>query len=185
MNNLIIGLIIFLGVHLSLRAVNLRAAIEAKIGKMGFKGVFSFLAITGLILIFMGYGQYRPEAEIVYDLGHAGKGITYILTFISIVLILSSFLGGFIKAKIVHPQLAAVKLWAFGHLLANGDNASIILFGSFLAWAVLSRIKMGKAVRENVKWGRGDEGAIAFGILIWCTIAFMLHPVLFGVKVFG
>lgn len=185
MTLLLIGLFIFIGAHLSLRAVNLRTSIETKIGKMPFKGLFSLVSLAGLIFIIAGFSQFRPIAPEIYTPPFWGKYINYIFTYISVVLFLTSYLGGKIKAKIVHAQLAAVKFWALGHLLANGDLASVILFVGFLIWAIIARVLIGKVERQIVAWGRGDEGSIAFGILIWCTIAFKLHVVLFGVQIFG
>ncbi|MEK7660934.1 MAG: NnrU family protein [Pseudomonadota bacterium] len=184
MEKLIIGLVIFLGGHLALRLTGPRAKIEAKIGKMPFKGLFALVALTGFVLLIMGYAAYRPNAPEIFAAPSWGKYANYLLTLVSIILFLASYMPGKIKAMTVHPQLAGIKAWALGHLLANGDAASVILFGSFLAWAIVTRILYGKAVRENVAWNRRDEGAIAFGILIWVAIGYKLHPVLFGVSAF-
>jgi len=184
MQNLIVGLVIFLGAHLALRLVGVRAKIESKIGKMPFKGIFSIVALLGFVLLIMGYGEYRPDAPEMYSPPEWGKYANYLLTLVSIILFLASYMAGKIKAMVVHPQLAGVKAWALGHLLANGDVASVILFGSFLVWAIVTRILYGKAERVNVAWNRRDEGAIAFGILVWVAIGYKLHPILFGANGF-
>lgn len=184
MQNLIIGLIIFLGSHLALRATGLRATIEGKIGKMPFKGLFSLVALVGFVLLIVGYMDYRPIAPELYAPPTWGKYVNYLLTLLAMILFLASYMAGKIKAMVVHPQLAAIKAWSLGHLLSNGDAASVILFGSFLAWAVITRILYGKAERQNVAWNRRDEGAIAFGILVWIAVGYKLHPVIFGASAF-
>lgn len=184
MEKLILGLAIFLGSHLALRLTGLRAKIEGKIGKMPFKGLFALVALAGFIVLIIGYGAYRPNAAELYAAPAWGKYANYLLTLVSIILFLASYMAGKIKAMVVHPQLAGVKAWALGHLLANGDAASVILFGSFLVWAVITRILYGKATRENVAWNRRDEGAIAFGILVWVAVGYKLHPILFGASAF-
>lgn len=184
MQNLIIGLSIFFGAHLSLRATGARAAIEGKIGKMPFKGIFSLISLIGFVLLIIGYVQYRGIAPELYAPPMWGKYVNYLLTLLAMILFLSSYMAGKIKAMVVHPQLSGVKAWALGHLLANGDAASVILFGSFLIWAVVTRILCGKAERQNVKWNKRDEGAIAFGILVWIAIGYKLHPVIFGASAF-
>ncbi|KAF0111555.1 MAG: NnrU family protein [Hyphomonadaceae bacterium] len=184
MEKLVLGLVIFLGGHLALRLTGLREKVEAKIGKMPFKGLFALVALVGFVLLIMGYAAYRPTAHDLYTAPSWGKYANYLLTLVSIILFLASYMAGKIKATLVHPQLAGVKAWALGHLLANGDAASVILFGSFLAWAIVTRILYGKATRENVAWNRRDEGAIAFGILVWVAIGYKLHPILFGASAF-
>ena len=184
MNNLIIGLVIFLGAHLFLRT-KLTQNIKEKIGAMPFKGIFSIISLVGFVLIIIGYGQYRPIAPELYLAPKWGKHLNYLLTLVSMIMLVSGYLKGKIAAIIKHPQLNAIKFWAFGHLIANGDLASFILFASFLGWAIISRILQPKSERQNVPWGRNDEASIAFGILLWITIGYKLHPILFGVNPFG
>lgn len=184
MTILITGLVIFFGVHLCLRLGSFRTNAEAKIGKMPFKGLFSLVVLVGFVLLIIGYAQYRPIAPELYTPPTWGKYANYLLTLLAMILFLSSYMAGKIKAMVVHPQLAGVKAWAIGHLLSNGDAASVILFGGFLAWAVLTRILCGKAAREDIKWNKRDEGAIAFGILVWIAVGYKLHPVIFGASAF-
>lgn len=184
MNLLIIGLIIFLGSHLLLRAPFI-GAIKAKIGAMPFKGLFSLIALAGFIIMIVGYAGFRPNAPELYAPPSWGKHVNYLLTLIAMILFVASYMKGKISDTLRHPQLNAVKFWAFGHLLSNGDLASFILFASFLGWAIISRILQPKTPRQNLVWCRNDEGAIAFGILLWVTFAFKLHALWFGANPFG
>lgn len=184
MNNLILGLIIFLGSHLALRAKFIQD-FKAKIGQMPFKGIFSIFSLVGLILIIVGYSQFRPIAPELYIAPKWGKHLNYLFTLVSMIMLVSGYLKGKIAAILKHPQLNAIKFWAFGHLIANGDLASFILFASFLGFAIISRVLQPKTEKVAVKWGRNDEASIAFGILLWIAIGYKLHPILFGVNPFG
>lgn len=184
MNYLIFGLFIFLVSHLSLRTQFVQN-LKTKIGAMPFKGLFSLISLAGFILLIIGYGQYRAIAPDLYIAPKWGKHVNYLFTLIAMILFVASYLRGKIADITKHPQLNGVKFWAFGHLLANGDMASVILFGSFLIWAIISRVLQPKTERQNVKWGRNDEAAIAFGILVWITIGMKLHELWLGVNAFG
>jgi uncharacterized membrane protein len=97
----------------------------------------------------------------------------------------AAYSPGKIKAAVVHPMLAAVKIWALAHLLANGDLGSILLFASFFAWALFARIRLGKAERVSVPMGTGDWIAIGGGVAVWVAFSAGLHKMLIGVSVFG
>lgn len=184
MNNLILGLVIFIGAHLSLRT-KFTQNIKEKIGAMPFKGIFSIISLVGLVLIIIGYSKFRPIAPELYIAPKWGKHVNFLFTLISMIMLVSGYLKGKIAATLKHPQLNAIKFWAFGHLIANGDLASFILFASFLSFAIISRILQPKTEKVPVKWGRNDEASIAFGILLWIAIGYKLHPILFGVNPFG
>jgi uncharacterized membrane protein len=111
------------------------------------------------------------------------------LMWFSIVLVAAAFLPGHIKTWAKHPMLAGIKIWAFAHLLSNGDLGSILLFGSFLAWAVYARIVVKQ--REIVNIRAADAGwtndaiAVALGTVIYLALGYAFHPALIGVPVFG
>ena len=180
MNNLLLGLFIFLGSHLFLRTP-IAIAIKSKLNIYVFRAIFSILSLAGLIFIIMGYSAYRPIAPIIYNPPIFTKHINFLLMYAAFICLLATFIGSKIKAVLVHPMIIAIMIWSFGHLLANGDLASIILFGSFLIWAVIARFAQPKTEKSNAKWGRGDEGAIAFASVLWVAMFKWLHQIWFGV----
>jgi uncharacterized membrane protein len=107
-----------------------------------------------------------------------------------VILVVASYIRGRIYTAVKHPMLAGVKLWAFGHLLANGDLGGIILFGSFLAWAVFDRISLKRRADAGappipVGGVTNDAIAVAVGIVAYLALAFAFHPVVIGVPVIG
>ncbi len=189
MTLLIVGLIVFLGTHAFSMARQGRAAIIARIGEGPYKGLYSLLALAGIILISIGYGQYRTSGYIpVWDPPVWTRHLALPLVWIAFVCFVAAYLPGRIKKTLKHPMLAGVKIWAFAHLLANGDLGSILLFGSFLAWAVMARISVkhrdvaaqhgGTAAPAG--W-RNDILALVIGTAAYLAFLFWLHPLLIGV----
>ncbi|MGI8525728.1 MAG: NnrU family protein [Pseudolabrys sp.] len=190
---LILGLIVFLGAHVFVTAREARAAAMRSLGK-AYWALFALASAAGVILIAWGFGMYRATGWI--DVWHPPRFMHHItvgLMLISVILVMSAYLPGHIKRGAKHPMLAGVKVWAFAHLLSNGDLGSIILFGSFLAWAVYARIavKRREAAGEvtNIQsTGSGwtnDAIAVVLGIFIFLALGFTFHPVVIGVPVFG
>jgi uncharacterized membrane protein len=104
--------------------------------------------------------------------------------------VVASYIRGRIYTRLKHPMLAGIKLWAAAHLLANGDLGSIILFGSFLGWAVFDRISLKHRADSGappipVGGPSNDLIAVAVGIVAYLALAFAFHPVVIGVPVFG
>jgi uncharacterized membrane protein len=107
-----------------------------------------------------------------------------------VILVVAAYLRGRIYTAVKHPMLTAVKLWALAHLLVNGDLGSIILFGSFLAWAVADRISLKRRADPGsppipVGGPLNDVIAVAVGIVAYLALGFAFHPVVIGVPVFG
>lgn len=183
MELLVTGLAVFLGMHGFTRLRGPRAALVARLGANGYRGLYSLVSLAGFVLLVMGYGAYRTAGPVpVWDppvwLGH----VAILLTLPAFVLLAAAYTArGAIKAATLHPMLLAVKLWASAHLLANGDLGSILLFGGFLGWAVLARIGQPEAARERLAFGTGDWIALGAGIVAWTGFALWLHPVLIGV----
>lgn len=143
MTLLILGLLIFLGVHsVSIVAPGWRDAQAARLGEMGWKGVYTVLAVVGFALLVYGYGQARQAPVVLYTPPLALRHVALLLMLPVFVLLLAAYLPGRIKSAAKHPMLLATKLWATSHLLANGNVADVLLFGGFLAWAVADRISM-------------------------------------------
>jgi uncharacterized membrane protein len=186
---LLLGLTLFFVPHVFTTRRQPRLEAIGRYGEGTYKGLYTLLSVAGLALIVWGFGYYRSQGYIqVWDpprwLGH----LNLLLMLLSLILLASAYAPtGWIKAKAKHPMLAAVKLWAFGHLLANGDLGSMLLFGAFLAYGVFDRIAVKKRERiEGAKVmpapsAKGDAIAVVAGLAAYVAIAFWLHPLLFGV----
>jgi uncharacterized membrane protein len=188
---MILGLVLFLGVHTLTTRRALRARLIASVGEGGYKGGYALVALLGLALIVWGFADYRATGWIeVWFPPTAFKHITIALMLPAVILVVASYLRGRIYTMLKHPMLAAVKLWAAAHLLANGDLGSIILFGSSLAWAVFDRISLKHRADTGsppipVGGIGNDLIAVAVGIVAYLALAFVFHPVVIGVPVFG
>jgi uncharacterized membrane protein len=188
---MILGLILFLGVHALTTQRDLRARFVASMGEGGYKIFYSLASLAGLALIVWGFAEYRATGWIdVWNPPKAFKHITAVLMLPAVILVVASYIRGRIYTTLKHPMLAGVKLWAAAHLLANGDLGSIILFGSFLAWAVFDRISLkhrADAGAPPIPVGGpvNDLIAIAVGVVAYLALAFAFHPVVIGVPVVG
>jgi uncharacterized membrane protein len=146
---------------------------------------------VGLALIAWGFGHYRATEWIdIWYPPKALKHITVALMLPAVILVVAAYIRGRIYIAVKHPMLSGVKLWAAGHLLANGDLGSIILFGSFLGWAVFDRISLKHRVDAGAPpipvGGVGNDLiAIAVGLVAYLALGFAFHPVVIGVPVFG
>jgi uncharacterized membrane protein len=188
---MILGLVLFVGIHLLTTQRDLRARFVTSLGEGGYKGFYSLVSLAGLALIVWGFASYRAAGmTYIWHPPAAFKHITEALMLPAVILVAASYIRGRIYAVLKHPMLAGVKLWAAAHLIANGDLGSIILFGSFLGWAVFDRISLK---------GRTDVGAppipvggvgndliaVVVGIVAYLALGFVFHPVVIGVPVFG
>lgn len=192
---LVLGIVLFLGMHAFTMARGQRAALIARFGEGGYKGLYSLVSLVGLIAIIWGFASYRASGYIpVYDPPRFLRHVTHLFMLPVFVLFASVYLPGLIKAKAKHPMLAGVKLWAFAHLLSNGDLGSILLFVSFLAWAVVARIAAKKreeampgapAAVAVAGWTQNDTIAVVVGLVLYGVFAFLLHMPLIGVSAFG
>lgn len=191
MTLLVLGLILFIGTHSFSMARQRRAALIGRVGEGGFKGIYSLLSLAGIVLIAIGYGQYRASGYIpVWDPPVWTRHLALLLVLIAFICIPAAYLPGHIKHRLKHPMLAGVKIWAFAHLIANGDLGSILLFGSFLAWAVVARISVKRrdvaaqhgGTAAPAGW-RNDILAIVIGTVLYVVFVLWLHPLLIGVPV--
>jgi uncharacterized membrane protein len=188
---MILGLVLFLGVHTLTTQRALRARLIASWGEAGYKIGYALVALLGLALIVWGFADYRATGWI--DVWHPPKAFKHIavaLMLPAVILVVASYLRGRIYTALKHPMLAGVKLWAAAHLLANGDLGSIILFGSFLAWAVFDRVSLKHrsdigAPPIPVGGVGNDLIAVAVGVVAYLALAFVFHPVVIGVPVVG
>ena len=188
---MVVGLVLFLGVHTLTTRRDVRAQIIATAGEGGYKVGYSLVSAVGLALIVWGFAKYRATGWIdVWTPPVAMRHLTAALMLPAVILVVASYIRGRIYTTLKHPMLTGVKLWAAAHLLANGDLGSIILFGSFLGWAVFDRISLKRrsdagAPPIPVGGATNDLIAIAVGVIAYVALAFAFHPVVIGVPVFG
>lgn len=189
---LVLGLLIFLGAH-SVRIVAepWRNDRISRMGEARWKGLYSVVSLAGLVLIVWGYGQARLDPVVVWNpplwTRHAAAALL-IPAFILVVA--GNMRGTRMKRTFGHPMVLGVKLWAFAHLLANGMLADVVLFGSFLIWAVFDyRAARRRDRAMGVVYPPGalskDAIAVVIGIVAWVAFAFWLHLWLFGVRPLG
>jgi uncharacterized membrane protein len=188
---MILGLVLFLGVHTLTTQRELRAGVIASTGEGGYKIGYALVSLLGLVLIVWGFAHYRAAGMWeIWTPPTALKHITVALMLPAVILVVASYIRGRIYTALKHPMLAGVKLWAAAHLLANGDLGSIILFGSFLGWAVFDRISLKHRADTGAPpipvGGPGNDLiAVAVGIVAYLALAFAFHPVVIGVPVIG
>jgi uncharacterized membrane protein len=188
---MILGLVLFLGVHTLTTQRELRARVIASAGEGGYKIGYALVSLLGFALIVWGFAHYRATGRI--DVWHpptALKHVTVALMLPAVILVVAAYIRGRIYTALKHPMLTGVKLWAAAHLLANGDLGSIILFGSFLGWAVFDRISLKRRADSGAPpipvGGPGNDLiAVAVGLIAYLALAFAFHPVVIGVPVVG
>ena len=192
MSALLLGLLVFLGVH-SLRIVApaWREAQIARLGEGPWKGLYSLASAVGLGLIVWGYAQSRTAPVDLWLPPLWTRHLAVLLVWPAFILLTAAYVPGTrIKAKLHHPMLLGVKLWAAAHLLANGRLADLLLFGGFLLWAVLDfRSARGRDRAAGTPYppgqGARDLVALVIGTLAWAVFAFWAHAWLFGVAPLG
>jgi uncharacterized membrane protein len=188
---MIVGLVLFLGVHTLTTQRDLRARLIKEMGEGGYKIAYTLVSLAGFALIVWGFAHYRATGWIeIWSPPRALKHLNTALMLPAVILVVAAYLRGRIYTAVKHPMLAGVKLWAFGHLLANGDLGGIILFGSFLAWAVFDRISLKRRADAGgppipVGGASNDVIAVVVGIVVYLALAFAFHPVVIGVPVIG
>src|SRR5256885_5810178 len=133
---LILGLILFFGVHTLTIQRKLRAQVIAATGEGGYKIGYALASFAGLALIIWGFAHYRAAGMWpIWEPPTFLKHIAVALMLPAVIMVVASYIRGRIYTTLKHPMLTGIKLWAAAHLLANGDLGSIILFGSFPALA--------------------------------------------------
>ena len=186
---LVAGLALFLAPHVFTTFRDQRQAIIVRIGEGAYKIIYSLVSLAGLALIFYGYSQYRATGWIdVWYPPAWTRHLALQLNWLAIICVVAAYIPGKIKAVLRHPMLVGVKLWAFAHLISNGDLGSVILFGSILAWAVFDRITLKRRTDPGAPsipqggWP-SDVVAIVVGTVIYVALVFLFHPIIIGVPV--
>jgi len=187
---LVVGLALFLGTHsVSIVAPGWRERARAKIGEGGWKGLYSVVSLAGFVLICYGFGLARQHPAPVYTPPGWMRHIALVLMLPVFPLLIAASLPGRIQRTLKHPMLAGVKLWAFAHLLANGMLADLVLFGSFLIWAVLDRISFKHRPPQNLRMAPArpwnDAVAVVTGLAVYALFIGWIHLHLFGVSPLG
>ena len=192
MTMLILGLVIFLGVH-SVRIVgeDWRTRTVARLGDKAWKGIYTLLSIAGLVLIVWGYGQARLLPVPLWANMAWTRHLAALLTLVSFIVLFAAYVpGNSIKARLHHPMVLGVKVWALAHLVANHTLADALLFGGFLLWAVLC-FRAARA-RDRAAGTVYAPGAlvptlltVVVGTVAWAVFAFWAHGALIGVRPFA
>ena len=186
MTLLIVGLVLFFGIHsVSIFAEPQRERLRAKLGDGAWKGLYSIISLVGLVLLIYGYGEARLQPQVLYVPPPWLRHLAMLLLIPVFILLLATYLPGRIKTAVKHPTFTSIKLWAFAHLLANGMLADVLLFGAFLAWAVAGRISMkrrsDRALPGAPPSAINDVIAIVGGLALYVAFAFWAHAWLIGV----
>jgi uncharacterized membrane protein len=186
---LIIGLILFFSAHcISIINEPWRDRIASRVGVVQWKGLYTLVALPGFALICWGYGLARHDPVVLYTPPVWLQHIAMLLMLFVFPLVLAANLPGRIKTATQHPLLAATKIWAFAHLLVNGTLADVLLFGTFLIWAVLDRISMKRRTQRPILTAPeskfNDAAAVVGGLLIYGGFVVWGHAALIGVPLF-
>jgi uncharacterized membrane protein len=188
---MISGLVLFLGVHALSTQRALRGRLIASWGEGGYKVGYALASLAGLALIVWGFANYRTSGMIeLWSPPKWIKHITVALMLPAVILVVAAYIRGRIYRAVKHPMLTGVKLWAATHLIANGDLGGIVLFGSFLAWAVFDRISLKHRTDAGgppipVGGLGNDLIAVVVGIVAYLALGLAFHPIVIGVPVFG
>ena len=186
MTALIIGLVIFLGIHsVSIVKRPWRDGIAARIGDRLWRGLYSLVAILGFALMILGYGQARHASTMLYAPPSWSRDVSLLLMLPVFPLLLAAYLPGRIQRAVKHPMLLAVLIWAVAHLLSNGSLADVLLFGAFLIWAVADLVSAARrAQRPSVHAPpakRNDAIAVVAGLAVYAVFVLGGHAWLIGV----
>lgn len=182
---LILGLVLFLGVHFIRVVPALRPALQSALGEMPYKLAYTAASLAGFGLIIYGMMIAQPGGTLWAPPAWT-RHLAFTLVPLGLILVVSAYAPGHIRRWVRHPMLAGVILWSGAHLLANGEVAATILFGSFFVWSTVTFVS--SWLRETpppvVKGWGGDLTAIVLGVLA-ALIIMNLHMYLFGVAIIG
>lgn len=189
---LILGLVLFLGVH-SIRIVadGWRTQMIARVGLLPWKGVYALLSIAGFVLLVWGYGESRYASMVLYNPPIFTRHIAGLLMLVSLVLIAAAYVPrNHIKAALGHPMFGGIKVWAFAHLIANGRLVDVVLFGAFLLWSIIGFIaarRRDRAAGTVYPPGNGVRTVLTVvaGLGAWAVLVSGLHLWLIGVPPFA
>ncbi len=190
MTVLIIGLILFLGMHsVSIVAPTWRDAIHERLGDAKWKGIYTLVSIVGFVLMIVGFGMTRQNPVVLYAPPTWTRHLAMLLLVPVFPLLIASKLPGRIKSATKHPMLLATKIWAFAHLLAAGRAGDVVLFGAILAWAVADRISFKRRVERAIPTAPpspyNDATAVIGGLGLYVLFVMWGHRWLIGISPLG
>ncbi len=192
MLTMIIGLVLFFTVHLIPTNPELRRGLVARFGESAYKIGFSIVSLVGLVIIVLGYHklQVMPgKNPVLWDPPAAMRHATYLLMLAAMFLLVAAYIPSKLRDLVKHPMLGAIKFWAFAHLLVNGDMGSIVLFGSFLIWAIYDRVSLKSREGGRGPLGdkrgtlAGDAAVVVIGAALYLGMVYWGHLALIGVPV--
>jgi uncharacterized membrane protein len=188
MLQLLLGIVLFLGIHsASIVALPLRDTLAAK-SENAWKAFYAIVSLIGIVLIVRGYAELRQTPTILYVAPVWLRHVAAVLMLPAFTFFFAPYFPGRIKKTLKHPQLAAVKIWAVAHLLVNGTLADVLLFGSFLLWAVADRISLKNRATRPLAGAPesklNDVIVIIVGLVLYVVFAIWLHELLFGIRPF-
>jgi uncharacterized membrane protein len=186
---LIVGLVIFLGIHMVPMSPSLKESVLARIGERVYKLAFAFLSALGLVFIIVGFGQTRHSGQDieVWSTPVWLRYIAFALMLPAFIMIVAAYVPSRIRALAGgHPMLLGVILWALAHLVANGSLTGLLLFGGFLVWAIADRISAGRRsalgpLGRKPGNATGDIIAIVVGCALYVLVLKWAHPLIIGV----
>jgi uncharacterized membrane protein len=200
---LILGLVLFLGPHsVRIFADDWRTRTIEKVGEKAYKGIYTVLTLIGFYALIVGYADARMQPVVIWQPPIATRHVSVLLMlFASILLVAAHLPGNHLKLRLGHPMVLSVKVWALAHLLANGNLADLLLFGTFLLWSVLvykssrardraqallqDQASGGSAVAAPLAKMSATIMAVVAGTLLWGGITFYLHTLVVGVSPLG
>jgi len=189
MELLVLGLVVFLGTHsLRLRGAGVRNGLITRFGEKGFKGLYSVLSLAGFAAVVVGFGLARETPVLLWTPPAALRHPAFLLMAISLILLAATYVpNNGIRARLHHPMVLSVKVWALSHLLVNGTLAHVVLFGSFLVWSVLLFSASRRRDREHgvvypPGTGKATVLTVFLGLLACLVFVAWLHGVLIGVR---
>ena len=188
MLQLLIGLVLFFGIHsVAIVALPLRDRMAAR-SDMGWKAIYAIASLIGIVLMVRGYAELRLTPTVLYVPPIGLRHVAAVLMLPAFAFFIAPYFPGRIKQALKHPQLVGVKLWAVAHLLMNGNVADVLLFGSFLIWAVVDRVSMKKRVARPLPGApeskANDIIVVVVGLLFYVVIVMWGHEALIGIKPF-
>ncbi len=189
MLQLLIGIVLFFGMHsASIVVLPVRDRIAAK-SELAWKAAYAFVSLIGIVLMARGYADLRQTPTVLYVPPYWLRHVAALLMLPAFAFFIAPYFPGRIKTALKHPQLVAVKSWAVAHLLVNGTLADVLLFGSFLVWAVVDRISLQRRAPRPLPGAPESRGndiiVVVVGLLLYLVFSFWAHDALLGVRPFG
>ena len=187
MTMLVIGVLLFAGVHLSTSlAPSLRADMQKRLGENGYKGIYSLLLLGAIALIVFGWRGAVPQY--LYNTSGPLQAPAFFILVVAFWLLVVSSRPSRVHRLLRHPQLTGVGLWGVAHLLLNGDSRSLVLFGGMALWALLEMFAINRRDGARAKPQIPPLSADVINLVITAVVLAVVvyvHPWLSGMPVTG